>query len=181
MLPNAIAIASENGSESQDFPVMRAAARLLLTQRSQLPALSQNEQLILEALPGGLPESHKTEIVSTIFYEAKRAGLNPLLVVAVMEVESDFQKYTISTASARGLMQIMPFWLDVIGTPDHTLFDTRTNIRFGCLILRHYLDMENGNLTQALARYNGSIGRPDYPNAVFAALGKWSNLVSIGR
>jgi len=91
-------------------------------------------------------------------------------VLAVIEVESRFDQYAISVSGARGLMQIMPFWLDEIGISDKNLFLMRTNLRMGCTILRYYLDIESGDLTRALARYNGSLGRYAYPNKVIAAL-----------
>jgi soluble lytic murein transglycosylase-like protein len=108
-------------------------------------------------------------------YEAMRAGLDPHLVLAVIDVESKFRKYAVSRAGARGLMQVMPFWVKEIGEPRHNLFHERTNLRYGCTILRHYLDRENGNLVNALGRYNGSLGKPDYPNRVLKALQeRWS-------
>jgi soluble lytic murein transglycosylase-like protein len=102
-------------------------------------------------------------------YEAKRAGLDPQLVLGLIQVESGFKKYAVSTAGARGFMQVMPFWVRSIGTPDQDLFHLRINLRYGCTILRHYLDMEQGNLFRALSRYNGSLGQPQYPNMVVAA------------
>jgi soluble lytic murein transglycosylase-like protein len=101
-----------------------------------------------------------------VHYEATRAGLDPQLVLSVIQVESNFRKYAVSTAGARGYMQVMPFWVDLIGTKDHNLFHLRTNLRYGCLILRHYLDIEHGNLTRALGRYNGSLGQSWYPDMV---------------
>lgn len=106
-------------------------------------------------------------------YESMRAGLDPHLVLAVIDVESKFRKYAVSRAGARGLMQVMPFWVRELGEaggPPHNLFHERTNLRYGCTILRHYLDRERGNLANALGRYNGSLGQPDYPNRVFKAL-----------
>jgi soluble lytic murein transglycosylase-like protein len=103
-------------------------------------------------------------------YEAMRAGLDPHLVLAVIEVESTFRKYAVSRAGARGVMQVMPFWVKEIGEPGQNLFQERTNLRYGCTILRHYLDRERGNIANALGRYNGSLGQPDYPNRVFRAL-----------
>jgi soluble lytic murein transglycosylase-like protein len=90
-------------------------------------------------------------------------------VLGVVHVESGFKKYAVSKAGARGLMQVMPFWVELIGRKDDNLFHLRTNIRYGCVILRHYLDLEKGNLYRALGRYNGSLGQPDYPNLVLAA------------
>ena len=112
----------------------------------------------------------RIELLKTVQYEATRAGLDPQLVLGVMEVESGFRKYAVSHAGARGFMQVMPFWVRLIGTPDQNLFQLRTNLRYGCTILRHYLDRERGNLSNALGRYNGSLGQPDYPNKVFKAL-----------
>ncbi|MGW8184328.1 MAG: lytic transglycosylase domain-containing protein [Burkholderiales bacterium] len=86
-----------------------------------------------------------------------------------MQVESNFRKYAVSRAGARGYMQVMPFWVDLIGSAEHNLFHLRTNLRYGCVILRHYLDLEKGNLYRALGRYNGSLGRPEYPNMVVRA------------
>jgi soluble lytic murein transglycosylase-like protein len=124
-------------------------------------------------LRGRIPETNaRIEFLRTVHYEATRAGLDPQLVLAVIQVESNFRKYAVSTAGARGFMQVMPFWVDVIGTKDHNLFHLRTNLRYGCLILRHYLDIERGNLTRALGRYNGSLGQPTYPRLVQAA---WKN------
>jgi len=114
-----------------------------------------------------LPDSvARVDLLRTVHYEATRAGLDPQLVLAVIQVESNFRKYAVSTAGARGFMQVMPFWVGVIGTGDHNLFHLRTNLRYGCLILRHYLDIERGNLTRALGRYNGSLGQLWYPNLV---------------
>jgi len=111
----------------------------------------------------------RNEFLATVHYEATRAGLDPLLVLGVIHHESNFRKYAISSADARGYMQVMPFWVRLIGTSDQNLFQLRTNLRYGCTILRHYLDVENGDLYRALGRYNGSLGRPEYPTAVLAA------------
>ncbi|NLO79861.1 MAG: lytic transglycosylase domain-containing protein [Xanthomonadaceae bacterium] len=118
-----------------------------------------------------LPEpNERLELLRQVHYEATRAGLPPELVLAVIEVESAFNRWAISSAGAQGLMQIMPFWLKEIGRPDDNLFHVGTNLRYGCTILRHYLDRSKGNLTEALARYNGSYGRYDYPQRVYRAL-----------
>ena len=114
----------------------------------------------------------RLEILKAIHHESKRAELPPELVLAVIEVESNFDRFAISRSGARGLMQIMPFWLKEIGRPDDNLFNIQTNLRFGCTILKHYLDKEKGNLRQALARYNGSAGKRKYPDKVFDALSK---------
>lgn len=121
-----------------------------------------------------IPETRtRIELLKSIQYEAKRAGLDPQLVLGLIQVESGFKKYAISTAGARGLMQVMPFWIDLIGERSTSLFDLRTNLRYGCTILRHYLDMEKGNLFRALGRYNGSLGRAEYPNLVLSAARGW--------
>jgi soluble lytic murein transglycosylase-like protein len=122
-----------------------------------------------------IPDSvARIEFLRTVHYEATRAGLDPQLVLAVIQVESNFRKYAVSTAGARGYMQVMPFWVGLIGAPEHNLFHLRTNLRYGCLILRHYLDIERGNLTRALGRYNGSLGKLWYPSLVQTAWkGAW--------
>ena len=116
----------------------------------------------------------RVEFLETLWYESKRAGLEPALLLGLVQVESGFRKYAISVVGARGYMQVMPFWARLIGDGDvGRLFHTQTNLRFGCVILRHYLDRERGDLYLALGRYNGSRGRPEYPNAVFAAQRGW--------
>jgi soluble lytic murein transglycosylase-like protein len=117
---------------------------------------------------------YRLEFLKTVHYEATRAGLEPELVLALIEVESRFKKYAVSSVGARGYMQVMPFWTREIGTPEHNLFHLRTNLRYGCTILRHYLDIEKGDLYRALGRYNGSLGKPKYPNLVRTAWhGNW--------
>lgn len=111
----------------------------------------------------------RIDFLKTVYYESRRAGLDPQLVLGLIQVESGFKKYAVSGAGARGYMQVMPFWVKLIGTPDSNLFHMRTNLRFGCTILRHYLDIEKGDLYRALGRYNGSLGRPEYPNMVRGA------------
>jgi soluble lytic murein transglycosylase-like protein len=120
-------------------------------------------------------EQETREFLGLVRYEALRAGLDPHLVLAVIDVESRFHKYAVSRAGARGLMQVMPFWIEQIGERGQNLFHERTNLRYGCTILRFYLDRENGNLANALARYNGSLGRGEYPDRVLAALrSRWA-------
>lgn len=117
----------------------------------------------------------RLEFLETVWYESKRAGLEPGLVLGLIQVESAFRKYAISVVGARGYMQVMPFWARLIGDGDPArLFHMQTNLRFGCVILRHYLDREQGDLYMALGRYNGSRGRPEYPNAVFGARKLWT-------
>jgi len=116
----------------------------------------------------------RIEFLETLWYEATRAGLEPSLVLGLVEVESGFRKYAISVAGARGYMQVMPFWARLIGDGQVSrLFHMQTNLRFGCVILRHYLDAEKGDMYMALGRYNGSRGQPQYPNAVFGCRRKW--------
>lgn len=118
--------------------------------------------------------ARRTDFLQTVWYEARRAALAPSLVLGLIQVESAFRKYAISPVGARGYMQVMPFWSRVIGDGDaSTLFHTQTNLRFGCVILQHYLDREGGNLFMALGRYNGSRGQARYPNAVTAAQKNW--------
>jgi soluble lytic murein transglycosylase-like protein len=138
--------------------------------RSWLDVMSQR---LAKRIPDRV---QREELLVTVHYEAKRAGLDPQMVLGLVQVESAFRKYAVSTAGARGFMQVMPFWKNVIGGGgDHNLFHLRTNLRFGCVILRHYIDIEKGDLYRALGRYNGSLGKPGYPNIVLAAWrGNWT-------
>lgn len=115
-------------------------------------------------------EEERLKLLRIVHYEATRADLPPELVLAVIEVESNFDRWAISVVGARGLMQVMPFWLDEIGRPDDNLFHVETNLRMGCTILKYYLDKERGDLTRALGRYNGSLGKWKYPNKVYHSL-----------
>ena len=116
----------------------------------------------------------RKEFLQTVWYESRRAGLDPGLVLGLIQVESNFRKFAVSGAGARGYMQVMPFWTRVIGDGDASkLFHMQTNLRFGCVILRHYIERERGDLFMALGRYNGSRGQPQYPNAVFGAGKFW--------
>jgi len=112
----------------------------------------------------------RRDFLITVQYEATRAGVDPQLVLGLIQHESNFRKFAVSSAGARGYMQVMPFWLRQIGDPEHDLFNLRTNLRYGCTILRYYIDRENGDLYRALGRYNGSLGRPEYPSAVIASM-----------
>lgn len=115
--------------------------------------------------------SERTELIKTIRYEAQRVGIDPQIIFALIEVESNFRADAVSHAGAIGLMQVMPFWTDVLSKgSSRELFEPRVNIRYGCLILRHYLDIEKGNLDRALGRYNGSLGKMTYPNLVYDRL-----------
>ena len=116
----------------------------------------------------------RVAFLQTLWYEARRAGLDPALLLGLVQVESGFRKYAISVVGARGYTQVMPFWARLIGDGDvGRLFHMQTNLRFGCVILRHYLEREKGDMYMALGRYNGSRGRPEYPNAVFGAQRAW--------
>ena len=118
----------------------------------------------------------RIEFLQTVWYETRRAGLDITMVMGLIQVESAFRKFAISRVGARGYMQIMPFWSRVIGDGDPSrLFNMQTNLRFGCVILRHYLDRERGDTFLALGRYNGSRGRAEYPNAVYAAAKNWAH------
>jgi soluble lytic murein transglycosylase-like protein len=128
-----------------------------------------------ERLKKKKPEWHvRKEFLQTIWYESRRAGLDTALVLGLVQVESNFRKFAVSSVGARGYMQVMPFWTRLLGTGDASmLFHMQTNLRFGCVILRHYLDQEKGNLFMALGRYNGSRGKAPYPDAVLAAKRNW--------
>ncbi|WP_066268309.1 lytic transglycosylase domain-containing protein [Hydrogenophaga palleronii] len=118
----------------------------------------------------------RIEFLQTLWYETRRAGLDTTMVLGLVQVESAFRKFAISRVGARGYMQIMPFWSRLIGDGDASrLFNMQTNLRFGCVILRHYLDRERGDTFLALGRYNGSRGRAEYPNAVYAAAKAWAH------
>ena len=116
----------------------------------------------------------RIEFLEAAWYESRRAGLETALILGLIQVESAFRKYAISSAGARGYMQVMPFWARLLGDGDASrLFHLQTNLRFGCVILRHYLDIERGDLFMALGRYNGSRGQPQYPNLVLGARKAW--------
>jgi soluble lytic murein transglycosylase-like protein len=123
---------------------------------------------------GKLDLTTRQELLQTVWYESKRAGLDTALVLGLMQVESAFRKHAVSVVGARGYMQVMPFWSRLIGDGDAgKLFHMQTNLRFGCLILRHYLDREGGDVFMALGRYNGSRGKREYPDAVLGAKKRW--------
>ncbi len=143
------------------------------TDRTGLPDPASERTWLMrtaERLAGRIPDlRQRLDLLRTVHYEATRAGLEPELVLAVIQVESGFHKYAVSPVGARGYMQVMPFWLREIGGAGQDLFHLRTNLRFGCTILRYYVDSEHGDLFRALGRYNGSLGQPQYPNLVLAA------------
>lgn len=145
----------------------------LQTQQQRLSA-----RLVQMHGPSGLPElaspAAQRAFLQMVWYESHRAALDPALVLGMVEVESGFRKFAISSAGAMGVMQVMPFWTRVLGQGDATmLFQWQTNLRFGCVILRHYLKLEDGQLAMALGRYNGSRGQNAYPQAVLAAQQRW--------
>jgi soluble lytic murein transglycosylase-like protein len=125
--------------------------------------LSEMSRRLRKRIPN---RDNRHEFLRAVHYEATRAGLDPQLVLGLIQVESGFKKYAVSSAGARGFMQVMPFWIKLIGNKDDNLFHLRTNLRYGCTILRHYLDIERGDLFRALGRYNGSLGQAKYPNLV---------------
>jgi soluble lytic murein transglycosylase-like protein len=157
-----------------------------LQRRKSSPAAGNAANVAIAAAPNSpnaapdllaheLASSHlRREFLQTVWYESQRAGLDPSLVLGLIQVESGFRKFAISSAGARGFMQVMPFWTRVLADGDASvLFQAQTNLRFGCVILRHYLNVESGDLTLALGRYNGSRGQTQYPNAVLAAQMGW--------
>lgn len=129
--------------------------------------MNEMSQRLKKRLPD---QAYREDFLRSVHYEATRAGLDPQMVLGLIQVESGFKKYAVSSVGARGYMQVMPFWVRSIGTPDQNLFNMRLNLRYGCTILRHYIDIEKGDLYRALGRYNGSLGQPQYPNLV---LGAW--------
>jgi soluble lytic murein transglycosylase-like protein len=139
----------------------------------QFPSIEEKVNWLTEMsarLTRRMPDREaRLDLLKTVYYEAKRAGLDPQMVLGLIQVESGFRKYAVSSEGARGYMQVMPFWIKLIGSKDSNLFNMRTNLRFGCTILRHYLDIEKGDLYRALGRYNGSLGKPEYPNMVRGA------------
>jgi len=146
----------------------KAAPRLVFATPEEGQAwLNEMSRRLEKRIPNA---AYREDVLRTVHYEATRAGLDPQMVLGLIHVESGFKKYAVSSVGARGFMQIMPFWIKSIGDKDHNLFQLRTNLRYGCTILRHYLDIERGDLYRALGRYNGSLGRPQYPNLV---LGAW--------
>ena len=144
-----------------------AAPRLMFASETEGRAwLDEMSQRLEKRLPDPV---YREDFLRSVHYEATRAGLDPQLVLGLIQVESGFKKYAVSSVGARGYMQVMPFWVTSIGTPEQNLFHLRLNLRYGCTILRHYLDIEHGDLYRALGRYNGSLGKPQYPTIVVGA------------
>jgi soluble lytic murein transglycosylase-like protein len=139
--------------------------------------LAEMSQRLKKRMPD---DRTREDFLRTVHYEATRAGLDPQMVLGLIQVESGFKKYAVSSVGARGFMQVMPFWVRSIGAKDHNLFHLRLNLRYGCTILRHYLDIEHGDLYRALGRYNGSLGQPQYPNLVLNAWRKYWSYAPMG-
>jgi soluble lytic murein transglycosylase-like protein len=183
---SAIAAAGEQKYEPLSAGVQAALHRSVADQASaRLAFASEAEGVAWLADMSKRLEKHvpdataREDLLTTVHYEATRAGLDPQLVLGLIQVESGFRKYAVSKAGARGYMQVMPFWMTLIGESAHNLFNLRTNLRYGCTILRHYLDIERGDTFRALGRYNGSLGRSRYPNAVLRAWsGNWEYTAS---
>jgi soluble lytic murein transglycosylase-like protein len=168
------------GAGAQQYEVLSASVRATLARAVNDRATVDTKDLDTRAWVRAMTrrvinrfpdEDAARQFLALVRYEAMRAGLDPHLVLAVIDVESRFRKYAVSKSGARGLMQVMPFWVKELGDArQQNLFHERTNLRYGCTILRHYLDRERGNMANALARYNGSLGQADYPNRVQRAL-----------
>ena len=175
------------GNQKEEFLVdsVRTALSSAITNKAPpVPVFADTESRLAylrwlgamsDRLRGKKPDwKTRVEFLQTIWYESRRAGLEPALVLGLVQVESNFRKYAISSVGARGYMQVMPFWTRVLGDGNAgTLFHMQTNLRFGCVILRHYLDRESGDLFMALGRFNGSRGKSPYPNAVLGAKRRW--------
>lgn len=179
------AISAQAGAQKEEklsASVRSMMQRAISDQAAPKLAFSSHQEAQLwlddmsQRLASRMPDANdRFDFLSTVHYEASRAGLDPHLVLGLIEVESGFRKYAISKSGARGYMQVMPFWTRMIGSKDQDLFHLRTNLRYGCTILRHYLDQEKGDLYRALGRYNGSLGQPEYPNLVKTAWNKHWN------
>ncbi len=158
--PLAASVQSQMHSTVSDQATPFLAFDTLEEARAWLDAMSKK-------LERRIPDRRtREELLVTVHYEARRAALDPQLVLGLIQVESNFRKYAVSNAGARGYMQVMPFWVKQIGRPEHNLFHLRTNLRYGCVILKHYLESEKGDLFRALGRYNGSLGQAGYPKMV---------------
>lgn len=164
------------GPTGEPDPELRKALRVAIAESSSFRDRFDAQVWLMDMsgrLKSTVPDAEKRlRLLRLVHQEARRVDLPPELVLAVIDVESNFDRFAISRVGARGLMQIMPFWLDEIGRPEDNLFDIRTNLRMGCTILRHYLDREDGHLGRALARYNGSLGQHWYSERVLSRLSK---------
>jgi soluble lytic murein transglycosylase-like protein len=184
LMAPSLATAGNQKEEALADPVRVALSNAVKDERPPRPSFHDEQARLQyqrwlaqasERLQRKLPDvQSRLEFLETAWYESTRAGLDPGLVLGLIQVESAYRKYAVSLVGARGYMQVMPFWTSLIGDHDRRkLFHMQTNLRYGCAILRMYLDQENGNLFMALGRYNGSRGRPEYPNAVLAAWNRW--------
>jgi soluble lytic murein transglycosylase-like protein len=162
-----VALASAIRDNAPPRPVFRSES----DQRRYEAWMAQMSARLKRKMPD---DQTRHEFLSTVWYESHRAGLDESLVLGLIQVESAYRKYAVSLVGARGYMQVMPFWTKVVGDSNRSaLFNMQANLRYGCSILRMYLDMERGNYFLALGRYNGSRGKPEYPNAVLAAKNFW--------
>lgn len=163
-------------AHAQPDPELRAALVKAVQEGSSFPDRFIAEVWLTDMshrLKRRMPDpEYRFEFLKLVHREASRVDIAPEIILALIEVESNFDRFAISRVGARGLMQIMPFWLNEIGRPNDNLFHIQTNLRMGCTILRHYLDREKNNMQKALARYNGSVGKRRYPDKVFNALSK---------
>lgn len=161
-------------ADQREDPALRAALAEAVSEADSFEHRFDAEVWLMDMaqrLRPRMPDREdRLRLLRLVHAEAKRADVPPELVLAVIEVESGFERFAISSAGARGLMQVMPFWLEELGRPEDNLFDVATNLRYGCTILAHYLDVADGQWYPALARYNGSFGQAWYPDRVFAAL-----------
>jgi soluble lytic murein transglycosylase-like protein len=166
-LSNSVKALMQRSISDRAVPILTFA-----TQEEGAAWMAEMSQRLQKRMPDA---AYREDFLRTVHYEASRAGLDPQMVLGLIQVESGFKKYALSSVGARGFMQVMPFWTRSIGAADHNLFLLRTNLRYGCTILRHYIDIERGDLYRALGRYNGSLGQPQYPNLVLGAWRKnWS-------
>jgi soluble lytic murein transglycosylase-like protein len=172
----ALLVADVAPAEQRPDPELREALRAAATEAASFTDRFHAEVWLTDMsrrLQGQIKDpEERIELLTLVHLEAARVELPPELILAVIEVESNFDRYAVSVAGALGLMQIMPFWLKEIGRPNDNLLHTDTNLRYGCTILRFYLDKENGDLRRALGRYNGSLGKRKYPNKVIDKLSK---------
>lgn len=176
---SAVASAAADQAAQRQDPALRAALAEAVAEADSFAHRFDAEVWLLDMaqrLAPLMPErAERLRLLRLLHAEATHAGLPPEMVLAVIEVESAFERFAISHAGARGFMQVMPFWLDELGRPDDNLFSMATNLRYGCTILAHYLEVADGRWYEALARYNGSTGQRWYPDRVFKALrGRWT-------
>ena len=156
-----------------DKPVKRQQfVSLFASEKKAMAWLAAMSKKLEKRMPN---PKERVDFLMTVYYEATRLALDPQLILGIIQVESGFKKYALSSAYAYGYMQVMPFWIKLIGDPDDDLFHMRHNLRYGCTILRHYLRIEKGDYFRALGRYNGSLGKASYPNLVLSAWhGTWA-------